>query len=70
MNGLYRQWRKDLVKSERLWNKLIVSRAFRGKSKGHRKTFIMAGPQEAITEDEIVGMAAPNLQPKPKDACE
>jgi hypothetical protein len=48
----------------------ISSISAKGRSKHYRKTAMMGAPQEAITEDEIVGMELPDTKTNPKNACE
>lgn len=42
----------------------------KGRNRGRNKTATMGAPQEAITEDEIVGMELPDTKPNSKNACE
>jgi len=46
----------------------ISSISAKGRSKRHRKTANMGAPQEAITEDEIVGMELPDTKTNSKNA--
>jgi hypothetical protein len=48
----------------------ISSISAKGRSKRYRETANMGAPQEAITEDEIVGMELPDTKTNPKNACE
>jgi hypothetical protein len=41
----------------------------KGENRQHRKTARMGAPQEAITEDEIVGMELPDTKTNSKNAC-
>jgi hypothetical protein len=64
--------RRNILKAEYISSKgfSISSISAKGRGKRYRKTANMGVPQEAITEDEIVGMELPDTKTNSKNACE
>jgi hypothetical protein len=64
--------RRNILKAEYILSKgfSISGISNKGRSKRYRKTANMGAPQEAITEDEIVGMELPDTKTNSKNACE
>lgn len=62
---------REILKTERILKEFSTTSILRkGKNRGRKKTATMGAPQEAITEDEIVGMELPNTKANSKNACE
>jgi hypothetical protein len=64
--------KKYILKAEYILSKRFTTSSIsaKGRSKRYRKAAIMGAPQEAITEDEIVGMELPDTKSNSKNACE
>lgn len=70
MIKLFARRRKDTLKTEHLFRRASHSSIFTRGRNGHREKITnMGGPQEAITEDEIVGMEVPNTKTNSRNAC-
>jgi hypothetical protein len=71
MINLFSCHRRTIQKAEDILTKgfSTSSTLAKGRSRHHRKTASMGAPQEAITEDEIVGMELPNTKTNSKNAC-
>lgn len=63
--------KRDTLKTERILKEFSTTSILaKGRNRGRKKTVTMGAPQEAITEDEIVGMELPDTKANSKNACE
>ena len=70
MINLFVRRRKTIFTAECILSKGFSTSSISAKdrNRGHRKIATMGAPQEAITEDEIVGMELPD-KANSKNAC-